>query len=84
MPDERSPIANGATQIVSDPRGRFIYVAHTAVFTALGSVSGFSVNLATGALTPVPGSPFTAGMATGSLAIDSEGIVSLCDQQEFR
>ena len=25
--------ANGAVDIVSDPRGRFIYVGHTAVFT---------------------------------------------------
>jgi 6-phosphogluconolactonase (cycloisomerase 2 family) len=68
------PIGNGAVQIVSDPRGRFIYIAHTAVFTSQGSVSGFSVNPVTGALTPVPGSPFQAGMATGSLAIDSEGL----------
>ncbi len=66
-------IGNGARQIVSDPRGRFIYIAHTAVFTTQGSISGFSVNPATGGLTPVPGSPFLAGMATSSLAIDSEG-----------
>jgi 6-phosphogluconolactonase (cycloisomerase 2 family) len=67
------PVGNGAAHIVSDPRGRFIYVAHTAAFTTQGSVSGFSVNPTTGALTPVPGSPYTAGMATGGLAIDSEG-----------
>jgi hypothetical protein len=66
--------ANGAVQIVSDPRGRFVYVAHTAVYTTVGTVAGYSVNPATGALTPVPGSPFASGMATSSLAIDSEGM----------
>ena len=64
---------NGAVQIVSDPRGRFIYVAHSAVYTTAGTIAGYSVNPASGALTPVPGSPFAAGTSTNDLAIDSEG-----------
>ena len=64
---------NGAVQIVSDPRGRFIYVVHSAVYTTAGTVAGYSVNPASGALTPVPGSPFAAGTSTNDLAIDSEG-----------
>ena len=65
--------AAGAIDVVSDPRGRFIYVANYNVVAAQNSVSGYSVNPATGALTPVPGSPFAAGTATQDLAIDSAG-----------
>jgi 6-phosphogluconolactonase (cycloisomerase 2 family) len=60
----------GAVSIVSDPRGRFVYVANANANT----VSGYRVNAATGALTPVPGSPFAAGSLPRSLAIDSEGL----------
>jgi 6-phosphogluconolactonase len=60
---------SGATSIASDPRGRFIYVVNEWADT----VSGFSVDAATGALTPVPGSPFAAGVRPRDVAIDSEG-----------
>ncbi len=63
------PTGSGATSLASDPRGRFIYVANELADT----VSGFSVNPATGALTPVPGSPYAAGVRPRDVAIDSEG-----------
>jgi len=47
------------TQPVSvtvDPTGQFAYVANFG-----GGVSAYTINAATGALTPVPGSPFAAG-----------------------
>jgi 6-phosphogluconolactonase (cycloisomerase 2 family) len=61
---------DGAVSIVSDPRGRFVYVANANANT----VSGYSVDAATGALTAVPGSPFAAGTLPRSLAIDSKGL----------
>ena len=72
-----SPIAGASTfatgagpvKIVSDPRGRFIYVANYRANT----VSGYRVDPASGALAPVPGSPFAAGAAPDDLAIDSKG-----------
>jgi 6-phosphogluconolactonase (cycloisomerase 2 family) len=45
------------------PDGRFLYAAGS------GSISAFSVDLTTGALTPVAGSPF-AYMGSGSIVID--------------
>jgi len=60
--------------IASDPQGRFVYVANYNVTVTGDTVSGYAVNPATGALTPVPGSPFTSGVGTMSLAIDSEGM----------
>jgi 6-phosphogluconolactonase (cycloisomerase 2 family) len=52
------------SQIVTDPTGSFVY---TGLLTT-GQVAGFSINATTGALTPVPGSPFPAGNNPLSLA----------------
>ncbi len=50
-----------------DLSGSFLYVANGSG----NSVSGFSVNRATGALTPVPGATFQAGSGpTGVTVID--------------
>jgi 6-phosphogluconolactonase (cycloisomerase 2 family) len=38
--------------------------------TIAGTVSGFSIDRKTGALTPVPGSPFAAGGNPRSVAVD--------------
>jgi 6-phosphogluconolactonase len=45
----------------------FLYVANA------GNVSGFSVNSNTGALTPIAGSPFTAGTNPASVTVDPAG-----------
>src|SRR6185503_1563946 len=67
----KSTFATGAgpVKIVSDPRGRFIYVANYRANT----VSGYRVDPGSGALAPVPGSPFAASAAPDALAIDSKG-----------
>lgn len=44
-------------EIVVDPTGSFVYTP----LTATAQVAGFAITPATGALTPVPGSPFPAG-----------------------
>ncbi len=54
-----------ASSASPDPSGRYLYVANecnpSASYCNTGSVATFSVNAGTGALTPVPGSPFNAG-----------------------
>ena len=61
-----------------DRRGRFVYgplarpFDHTPVsLQAAGAVAGFAIR-STGALSPVPGSPFIAGIAPGAVAVDAE------------
>src|ERR1700730_6872781 len=45
---------------------QFAYVANEGA----GNVSGFTINTTTGALTPVPGSPFAAHMSPASVTVD--------------
>jgi 6-phosphogluconolactonase (cycloisomerase 2 family) len=52
--------------IVVDPLGEFVYAANENS----ANVSVYSVNAATGALTPVAGSPFAAGAGARSIAIE--------------
>jgi 6-phosphogluconolactonase (cycloisomerase 2 family) len=59
--------------ITVDPAGRFVYVANGGDFESLGSVSGYTINAATGALTPVAGSPFPAGAAPSAVTVDPSG-----------
>jgi 6-phosphogluconolactonase len=74
-----SPFADGALPkaMTSDPTGRFVFAANecadSGCSSALGSVSAYSVNPLTGAITPVAGSPFPAGQLVSSPAIDPTG-----------
>jgi len=45
--------------MVTDPSTKFLYTANTGD----GTISGFSIDSATGTLTPVSGSPFSATIA---------------------
>jgi 6-phosphogluconolactonase (cycloisomerase 2 family) len=56
------------TGIAVDPSGKFLYVAQNPVGTD-GSVSGFSIDPATGNLTALGGSPF--GLGTGNRGAQS-------------
>jgi hypothetical protein len=61
-----------ATTSVSDPQGRFLFVGSKNT----GEVWSYSINSATGALTRVEGSPFTAQftfVAADNLTVDSSG-----------
>src|SRR5205085_6437734 len=53
--------------IATDPTGRFLYVSNGTS----KNMSAYSINLSTGALTPVPGSPFPD--AGGKIAMDPKG-----------
>ena len=56
------------------PSGKFVYVsAGGNVPVGSGYVFGFSIDAATGALTPLAGSPFVAGNAPSSVAVDPSG-----------
>jgi hypothetical protein len=56
-----------------DPTGKFVYVTNECAVdfcaTGIGSVSAYAINSASGALTPILGSPFAAGVRPKSLAI---------------
>jgi DNA-binding beta-propeller fold protein YncE len=70
-----SPFAAGAEpdSVTVDPTGKFAYVANLGPLTTHnGSVSAYRIG-ATGALKPVPGSPFTAGTQANSVAVDPTG-----------
>jgi 6-phosphogluconolactonase (cycloisomerase 2 family) len=80
-PTQTCSVANGTgtiasatvTNIVVDchkPTARFLYVPNTSANT----VSGFSINASTGALTPIPGSPFAnAGAGPLTIAVHPSG-----------
>ena len=58
-------------QAFADTKPKFIYVTNDGPNgnVAPGTVSGYAIDSTTGALTPVPGSPFGAGLAPLSLAV---------------
>ncbi len=66
-----SPFAAGGClqSATVDPTGKFVYVADTGCGGA-GSVLAYSLDAATGALTPVAGSPFAAGIGAYSVTVE--------------
>jgi hypothetical protein len=54
-------------QIVVDQTGSFVYTP----LTATGQVAGFAITQSSGALTPIPGSPFAAGNGPVAIATTS-------------
>lgn len=71
-----SPFQIGSTSATADgawadPKGRFLFVGSEGV----GSVSVFTINQTTGALTLVPGSPFTGPsfVSADVMAVDASG-----------
>lgn len=58
--------------IAVDPSGKFVYVANSGNGGA-GHVSAYAINPTTGALQPVPGSPFAAGLTPYSVSVDPAG-----------
>lgn len=71
-----SPFSTGffPRTITIDPAGKFLYV--TISSSSMGtstSVYGYSIDAASGGLTAIPGSPFTAGENPVSAAVDASG-----------
>jgi 3-carboxymuconate cyclase len=72
-----SPFLAGVNpvSIVADASGRFVYVTNAGTFFTGNTISAFRVDELTGALTPVPGSPFLLpeGSIPQALAADPAG-----------
>ncbi len=62
------PVPIAARALVMDPRGKFLYVSD---YNSL--VRGFQIDDGTGALTPIPGSPFATGGGAPSLGVIDSG-----------
>ena len=62
-----------AYSMVIAPSGKFIYVAESTGATTPGTIAAVSVNAATGAVTPITGSPFASGDNPSSATVDPKG-----------
>ncbi len=76
-----SPFAagNGANQVTVDPSGQFAYVANQCLNSSncsAGSVSAYTINTSTGALSAVAGSPFVAGNFPFSVAVADQAVTT--------
>jgi 6-phosphogluconolactonase len=69
------PAGSGVSGLAVDGSERFLYVANIngknqpPNQNTTGNISGFNIDSSTGALTPMPGSPFTANNGNGPAAI---------------
>ena len=76
-PVQGSPFAAGYDPygVAIDPTGKFAFVVNNGTGSGKeeGNVSAFAINPSSGALTPVEGSPFTAGANPLAVAISRNG-----------
>ena len=63
----------GPGRLAIEPGGRFLYVGLGGSVNANHFVAAFSIDASTGELTPVAGSPFSAGNGSFSVAVDQSG-----------
>ena len=63
----------GPVGLAVHPNGSFLYVALWGTTSFGNSVAAFAINATTGALTPVPGSPFPVGSGPLALVVDPTG-----------
>lgn len=66
------PAGTSPTAVSTDPSGRFVYVSNYG-WPGAGSVSAYTVDGATGALSVIAGAPFAAGNGSDSIAVDPSG-----------
>jgi DNA-binding beta-propeller fold protein YncE len=65
----RTPVGVSPTLLAMDSAGAFLYVGNSGSF----SISVFSIDSGTGALAPVPGSPFPMGVSPINMALSPSG-----------
>ncbi len=65
-------LSAGATSLSAQSAG-FVYVANSNHYPQPSSISAYSIDSKTGGLSAVPGSPFQARRAIGSIAVDPTG-----------
>ena len=63
----------GPHSITLHPSGKFAYVGNTSNTSEIGSISGYTIDAATGALSEIPGSPFSAGATPLTVTVDPSG-----------
>lgn len=63
----------GPGRLAVEPGGKYLYVGLGGTANPNHFVAGFSIDPFTGVLTPVPGSPFSAGNGSFSVAVDQSG-----------
>ncbi len=71
-----SPFASGdpATALAVDPTGKFLYVSTRNANPCCSSgIAAYTINPSTGALTPMPHSPFAAGAFLQQLVVEPTG-----------
>jgi 6-phosphogluconolactonase len=71
-----SPFAAGAnpTYVTVSPSNEFLYeTSDLQTLTSANDLNAFAINITTGTLTAVPGSPFLSGSSPASVSIDSTG-----------
>jgi 6-phosphogluconolactonase len=71
-----SPFAAGAnpTYVTVSPSNEFLYeTSDLQTATSANDLNAFAINVTTGALTAVPGSPFLSGASPASVTVDSTG-----------
>lgn len=77
IPVAGSPFATGQyfpVSVVVDPSGKFSYVVNCCQSpSSPGLITAFTIDPTTGALSAVPGSPYTAGVVADSITIDPSG-----------
>jgi 6-phosphogluconolactonase (cycloisomerase 2 family) len=60
---------SGVNSVTVDPTGKFVYAA----LNGANAIPAYTINSSTGALTPVIGSPFTAGSVPYTVRVDPSG-----------
>jgi DNA-binding beta-propeller fold protein YncE len=70
-----SPFVTGPapTSVTVDPSGRFAYVANFTADNTSGTISGYTINVSSGALTPIPGALLASGLSPFSVTVDPSG-----------
>ncbi len=76
-PEGYAAAGNQPAAVVVEPSQRFVYVANQTS----GSVSGYGIDAVTGALTPLPGSPFTVLGQPTSLAATPDRLYVVLNNQ---
>jgi 6-phosphogluconolactonase len=66
-------VNGGPAGMAVHPNGNFLYIAMAGVTAAGTQVVGQMINTTTGALSPIPGSPFAVGNEPTEVAIDPAG-----------
>src|ERR1700733_5747533 len=66
-------LPGGPTGAAIDPIGKYLYVAVFSSDFSTASALGFSIDSTTGALTPIPGTPFPLSNVTGTFSFHPSG-----------